>query len=125
MKLSTRIILGHLENSNLPVEDRTELLNAIMDKLQALPIHGIIGVNGDGQITIRGKEVEYDVAVKLSESAKSLQDNYVRKFIRDQVLYEAITLGTFQGSTPEQIMFAKSAIWFGQQEEKFINILAN
>jgi hypothetical protein len=73
---------------------------------------------------INGKYVEVDKILQLRDSARVVLENKAFKLIREQVVFTAVALGVHTVETERQMLFARAAIWFGQQEEKFLQALA-
>jgi hypothetical protein len=118
-----RFVCWLLRHKRLSSLDRTTLTNTILDSVKALPIHAIITVN-ENKIFIRGTELEGERALVIREGAQSALNNVALRTIHEQVLYQAVSLGVHQALTPEQMSFAKAAIWFGEEELKLLQLLA-
>ncbi len=118
-----RFVCWLLRHKRLSSLDRTILTNTILDSVKALPIHAIITVN-ENKIFIRGTELEGERALVIREGAQSALNNVALRTIHEQVLYQAVSLGVHQALTPEQMNFAKAAIWYGEEELKLLQLLA-
>ena len=117
-------LISILLNKKLSLEQRNFLTNVILDNLDALPIRGIIDTNDAGEILINGSSLDYEKAMQIRESAKLADDNSVLKLVREQVTYTAIVNGINKATTLENMNFYKAAVWFGQEEDRIIKILA-
>jgi len=118
-----RFVCWLLRHKRLSSVDRTRLTNTILDSIQALPTHAIITVN-ENKIFIRGTELDGERALVIREGAQSALNNVALRTIQEQVLYQAVSLGVHQALTSEQMNFAKAAIWFGEEENKLLRLLA-
>lgn len=117
-------LVKFLLNKELSYEQRNFLTNIILDNLDALPIRGIIETNDDGDIVINGSSLDLEKTIQICDAARIAQSSPILKLIRDQVTYTAIVNGINKAVTPENMNFYKAAVWFGQEEEKIINTLA-
>lgn len=123
-KIVTKLTVFALRHKKLNTEQKNECVNALLDNLHALPIRSIISYNEQGTLLVNGKQVELEIAQRLREGAKRMLDNPARMIVRDQVAWLAVNVGIHQGNTLEQIMFAKTALWNGQEEDKLYKQLA-
>lgn len=123
-KLAIKAVIFLFKHANLSLADRVLLTTIVLDKLEALPLRDIILINEKGQLIVNGRSLDVNIARKLKLSAKAIRDSYAFKFIQEQVLYEATKLGVHQAHTPDQMIFSKAAIWWGQQEHGFLKLLA-
>ena len=73
---------------------------------------------------MRGVPLEYEQAVVLRESANNILHSTAWKMVREQVLYEAISKGVHEALNNDQVLFSKAAIWFQQQQENTLKVLA-
>lgn len=113
-----------LRSSVLTETDRIKLSRTIMGELGALPIKEIIEIDRNGNIFMNGTPADPDIVKKLSNSARGAINSYALNFIHDQVMFEAIKLGVHTVETERQMHFSRAAIWYGQQEKKWLKILA-
>lgn len=123
-KLVRKFIVFALRNIALSTQDKSACVAALLENMHALPLQNKMSFNEQGTLVISGSPVEYAVAAKLRESAKAMLDSYARKLVMEQVTFMAVNLGIHQGTSPEQILFAKAALWHGQEEEKLYRALA-
>lgn len=123
-KTPAQFAVDLLKSVDLSIEDRSLLTACVLETLAALPLHDIIKVDTDGTLMVNGEYVELEQAKKLRESARVALGNYAFNFIRDQVTFEGIKTGFLQADSEKQSFFGKAAIWWGQQEIKFLMLLA-
>lgn len=109
---------------NLSVDDRNALSVFILGTLDALPLRGIISQGSEGEILINGQELDYQKVRHLRESAKAALDNQALKLIMEQVDYVAFTLAAHKVESERQMLFARAALWWGQQVQKDLELLA-
>ena len=119
-----KIIVKLLQKSNLSLEDRNNLTTAVLDKLEALPLRAIIENNEEGILLVNGREVDLEKAGMLRTNAKSLLESPLHKLIHQQVAFTAITMGVHKVKTVEEMIFARAALWWGQQEISLLKLLA-
>lgn len=123
MRWSVKLV-AWLLSTNLSIEDRNVLTNAVLDRLYALPFHDIITIGQDGKALVRGEPLSYEQALLMHDSAKATLDSPVRKLVREQVAFQAVTIGVHKQKIPEDILFSKAALWWGQREQELLEILA-
>lgn len=112
-----------LLKQNLSLKDRATLLNAIHEKLATLPLRRIIQISDDGSLIIRGKKLEHEEERLIRNSAQALKHNRAFGLIQDEVLYTAHSFGVNDTTIFEQIYASKMAVWWGQEEHKYLKIL--
>ena len=118
-----KLVCWLLSLKKLNASQRTLLTNQILKSIDALPLHAIITTDG-GKLFIRGTQLDSEKAMVVRASADQALHNAALEFVHEQVLYEAVSLGIHHGMTPEQIQFAKAAIWYSQQEIKLLKTLS-
>ncbi len=124
MKLFTKIIDKYLSNPNLPIEDRNILIKHIMVDLKNVPLSSIITTNEAGEVLLNGSSLDIEKAKQLREAARIAVDNIALKVVTHEVLYTAVVGGLHKATSPEDLYFYRAAIWFGQQLEAQLKILA-
>lgn len=124
MSIITSIVCFLLRNSKLSLENKTKLTCCLLNKLQAIPSSDIIKTNEAGKLEVNGRELDFDGMKILREGAIMLLDSNTRKFVKEQIMFEAVKIGVHFGDTPERVIFSKAAIWQLEQEEDFIKKLA-
>lgn len=113
-----------LTRASLTVPQRNLLTAVVLDKLGALPFKDILTVTGSGQILIQGRSLDIEKVRQLQEAAKSALRNQALLLIREQVAYTAVTHGVHKAEDEKQILFARAALWWGQQELHMLKLLA-
>lgn len=113
-----------LKSADLSIEDRALLTTLILDKVGALPLQDLVLIHEGGTLSINGKQIDGETARNLQQSAKAALRNSAMNLIRQQVLFTAITIGVHKLERVDQSFFARAAIWFGQQEELYLKLLA-
>lgn len=122
--IATRIAVWLLNKSSLSLNNRSVLTAAIVEKNNGVPLRDIITINEEGILLVNGSSLDFDNAMRLRMSAQSVLNQPMYKFVRDQVYYQAITLGVHKAETPDQMYFARSAIWWMQQQEALLRSVA-
>lgn len=123
MKLVVSLVVWLLNKSNLKLEDRTKLSTCVLDKLFALPFRDII-ITSEGTLKINGRTPTMEEMRILQEQAKAALNNQTLKLIWDEVAFTAVKIGIHSAITNDQVYFAKSALWWGQQEQSLLSRLA-
>lgn len=118
-----KLVIWALGLKRITGDNRVEILNAILKNFNAVQVRNVISYDSQGMLLLRGKKVSLEEAEYLITSALALKDNPARKVIRDEIAFEAIKIGVHNGMNPEMIQFSKAALWWGEQEEKIINLL--
>lgn len=113
-----------LSKSDLSLKQRNEIIIHILDNLQSLPIHGIITRNEDGEVLLSGKSLDFDKLRQLKESAIIALDNQAFKVVSQEVLYASVVGGLHKAISDNDLYFYRAAIWFSQQLENQLKILA-
>ncbi len=120
----TEKLIAQLRKTNLPLEDRSALTALLLEKVNALPINNTIVLTPHG-IQVNGRTLDADQFISFRESCVALNDNPARKVIQEQVRYLAVVEGIHKGLSPEQILFAKTALWNMQKEQELIEEIAS
>lgn len=120
-----KLVLFLLKHKKVSMADRHKLLNGVLDKLAALPVHDIIQVSESGSLIVNGKVLSVEELGLLRESAKNALQSRALGLVQDQVLFTAFTFGINTSTNFDQIYFSKAAIWWGQQQHKLLKLLAN
>jgi len=122
--LLIKIITRLFYRASITIEQRIILTNAIMDKLAVIQSGDILTVDAQGTLTINGQTLDYEQSRALLESARAMKHSTARNLVRKQVEYLAVQHGIHKAQTPEQMLFSKAAVWWGQEEERLISVLA-
>lgn len=109
---------------NLSKELKAKLMTSILDNLRALPFRDIISVNEQGVLLVNNRSLELEQAIQLRESARSALQSVALKFVNDQVSFKAVNIGIHNLETVDQILFSRAAIWWGQQQQNLLHLLA-
>lgn len=123
-KLAVKLAKTLLDGASLSIEQRTELTNALVDKLIALPLHDILTTDEKGTLLLRGKRLDPGQAKLIRESASRMKQETARKIVEKQIKYLAITIGVHQGDSAEKVYFSKVALWVMQEMDKLYTLLA-
>lgn len=123
-KICVGLVNYLLSKSNLTLAQRNSVVVHILDSLQGLPLASIITVNELGETLINGSPLDMEKAKQLKESARVALDNIALKVINQQVVFQAVTGGVHNAVTPEHLYFYRAAIWFSQQAEAQLKLLA-
>jgi len=122
MRWSVRLT-AWLLSRDLSIEERNLLTNAVLDRQYALPLRDSIQIS-DAGVLIRGESIGPEQAIGLRQNAKAMLDNPILKLIREQVAFTAVTIGVHKQRIPEDIIFSKAALWWGQEEDRLLRIFA-
>lgn len=120
-KIVVKFTVWLLERKKISLENKSFLIRAILGKLDALPLHGIIEYD-NGSLVVRGKQIDIDDFRILKDSARALKDNRLYGLIQDQILFEAMTLG-INSTNFEQGYFSKAAVWWGRRENEILKLV--
>lgn len=123
-KLTAKLARFALRRADLSIEDRNLLTTLILDGIGALPLRDMIYVNEEGKLLVNGKALSVEGARALRESARGATKNQALKFVNEQVKFNAITFGVHKLETERQSFFCRAALWFGQEQQKLLAILA-
>lgn len=124
-RFGIKILSYLLKSSELSDEDRSLLTTLVLDNLHALPIRDIISVNDDGSVVVNGRTLTPEQVLAYKESARGALNNSALKLIHEQVNYVAVSQGIHKANSSKDLLFSQSAIWYGQQEIKKLESLAN
>lgn len=113
-------LLGSPKND----EERNSLVTHILDNLGVIPLRDIIQVNDRGEILINNVLLGYEDAQKLKEGAIAALKNQTMRLVWDQIRYECFKGGVSQGEKPSDLYFYRTALWNGEQERKYLRLLA-
>lgn len=119
-----RLIIWLLHSRYLSTRERMLLSGEVMHSVGAIPLHDIITIDERQQLLVRGKPLEYEVAMQLRNSAKLALESSARTLAHEQTAFSAVAMGVFNVTTPEQMLFARGALWFAQQETVLLKTLA-
>lgn len=123
-KYLTRWAIWGLRHSKLSQDEKALLLSTVLDSIGSLPFRDIISSNESGRLIVNGKPVSIEMARNLQHSARAGLENIAIRFIREHVAFMAINVGVHNGDSLDKIMFARTALWNGQQEKLLLEKLA-
>ncbi len=113
-----------LLKQDLSQDLKLKLMTSILENLHALPFRDIIVVDDSGKLLVNNRQLDIEQTIQLQESARSALQSVALKVINDQVSFNAITLGVHKVERPEQMVFSRAAIWWGQQQLQLLKLLA-
>lgn len=93
-------------------------------KLIDIPLGDIIASNENGELTISGKTVDIEKASQLRAHARSALENKALHLIREQVVYESFVGAAVKSQKPEDLVFYRAALWYGQRMGDHLRLLA-
>lgn len=123
-KLVLRFIVKYLKDTTLNAQERSLLTAAIIDQLRAIPVGAILKKDTDSTLIVNGKRIDPKTAFALHASAKRVLGERAFKLVNEQIRFESVNIGIFQGLTPEQNLFAKAALWEIGEHVKALEELA-
>lgn len=117
-------LLERLLKGNLTLEDRNKIVVHILDLIQAIPLRDTIYLDNDGNLVVNGRSLSMEEMMQLRESAGAALENQALTLIRQQVMYEATGVSVFKGKNDLDLYFSRAAIWWGNQVEAKLKLLA-
>ena len=117
-------LIGWLMRRPLSTAERNAIVIHILGSLNAVPLSAIIETDAQGQLLIEGKPVDVERGVVLMRHAQMARSNKALNLIRTQVQYEAFLGAGHTARTPEDLLFYRAAIWWGQREDHYLALLA-
>lgn len=97
-----------------------KITSALLKNIGAIPIKETFEFNQQGQLMIRGKQVEVEQAIAIKEGAYALRNNNVRTLIREQMKGKALLQG-IASQNLEQNIFARACLWVMIQEDELLD----
>lgn len=119
-----KLLLWILRHKKISLEDRDLILNSLLTSIHALPTDDVITFGTNGTVRVGNKELAADQAIALREGAVNLGKNWTYKVLKEQIAFDAITIGVHKANTPDQAVFCKAALWIQQREKELISKLA-
>lgn len=113
-------VVGYALRCNLTPKERNEIVVHILTTLQAVPLSDIISTNEQGEMTVSGRTLDMESGKQLMSHARAAQSNQALHLIREQVKYESFVGATTKAALPEDLLFYRAALWWGQREEYFL-----
>lgn len=117
-----RFVLWAIRNARFSTEQRALFTASLLKRFGAVDLHDIIQIGG-GKISIRGVPLSQEQTIALRESAEAVSNSIARKFVREQVISEAVNIGFTVAQRFDQVEFAKAAVWFGKMEDELYDKL--
>lgn len=125
MSKLTKLVLWALKTYKIKAEDKTLILNALIENIGILPIKDVISTNAQGMILLRGKPItDVDMANALRQGASAIVDNGTRKIVKEQLMVEAGKILLYKSKISEDLLFAKAIVWVALTEDNIYNELA-
>lgn len=115
-------LVGWLLKKKLTPEQHNEIVVHILDSLHAMPLTDII-IASEAGLFVQGKEVGIEQGSILRNAAMQMTRNKAWSLIREQVVYESFVGSSVKAVKPEDLLFYRAALWWGQQEEKYLRLL--
>lgn len=119
----SRLVLWAINNARFSKEDRALFTGSLLRRFGAVDLGGILTIDG-GRVSIRGVPMSQEQTIAVRESALAMETSIARKFVREQVLTEAVNIGFVSAQDMDQVLFARAAVWFGTKEEEWYDRLA-
>lgn len=119
-KLITTLCLKLLKSAKITADDKARIINAFLSKIHTLPTRDVFSFDEMGGLKIRNKPLTVEQVLLLKDSAMTLRDSYARNLINEQMTYEAIKMGVYQGMNSDMILFSKAWLYTIEQENKLI-----
>lgn len=91
---------------------------------EAVPLRDIITLSEDGELFLQGKAASMGDVLGLREAATTALNNRAFNLIREQVQYESFVGAATKAVTGEDLIFYRAALWWGQQMESHLKLLA-
>lgn len=123
-KIIVKIALFSLKCRILSGEQKAAVTSALLDNMLVVPIKDIVKIDETGTLLLNGKNLDLEQAIMFKDSVVSLKNSYARKFINQQITFNAINLGVHSGMNTDMIVFSKAALWVIQEEEKLLSTIA-
>ncbi len=117
-------IIAELNKRDLSKSDRSLLISAMLNKLVAIPLCDIITIDGNKNLFVNDRLVKKEEQIRLRESASAVLNSKAFQLIRQQVVYATFVQAAHKSTTPDELIFGKAALWWGQQEDIYLKMLA-
>ena len=123
-KLLTTLVIKLLRNRKFSGVSKVKITNELLKSIDSLPLRGTIFIDDSGHGYINGKKLDAESTIQLRSSAALLKESFAFKVVHEQARFLAIQIGVHQANTPEQVIFAKAALWFADEEKKLLDTLS-
>jgi len=117
-------LISRLLKRSLSQDVKLKLTTLILENFHALPFRDIITISDKGVLLVGGRQLDIEQTIQIRESATNALQSVALKLINDQVLFNAVSIGVHKVEKPEQMMFSRAAIWWGQQQHELLKLLA-
>ena len=117
-------LLRKVLSGKLELSEKNLLFGLIIERMDAYPLSAILYTDDLGQLILKGEVVDLDKAKQLYMSANDAIDNKAEQLIDLQMLWEATVNGILDGDSPEKLLFFRAAIWWHQQRQRYLRLLA-
>lgn len=118
------MLVGWALKRKLTSAQRHAVVMHILDNVHALPLSAIIDTDEDGGITVNNRVLDIETSSQLREHARSALDNKALILIREQVKYQSYVGAATKAANADDLTFYRAALWFGQEVEKYLILLA-
>lgn len=118
-----KVCLHIFRRLDLTIEERNLCTEAILDKLEALPLRDIIKSSEEG-VLINGKPADIDTLRALRDSAIAALNNTALNYCGDQVAFLATDRVIRKALTIDEAYFYRAALWFGEQLKVHLQTLS-
>jgi len=122
-KLLLKFNLWLLKHKKLKGEEKTKVLNALLENIGALPLTAVLFFDQDGTLKVNGKALEVEQAISIREGAVALMSNPTYILIKQQIAFLAVTEGIHKSLNSDMLLFSKAALWIQAREKELIELL--
>ena len=124
-RLGVWLAVKLMRSARLSLEDRSLLTTTVLNALHALPLQAIISTGSSGEVLINGQPLDIEQVRQLRDSARVALNNKALGVIREQVAWVAVTTGVHKVERDiYQLLFARAALWWSQQVQEHLELLA-
>ena len=123
-RIITNLVIWLMHNTRFSMDNRIKCTTALLDKLNFIPHTDIIELDITGKLVVNGRTLDLVKSKQLMDSARAILDNQVRNLVREQVAFKAVNVGVHNGTKPEELIWARVALWIYQQEDVLYHMLA-
>ncbi len=118
-------LLGLLKEVRVTKKNKGRILSSLLDNVHAVQISEVIRFDEQGGIHLDGKLLSKEEHIAFLTSVESLSNSFALKYIRNQIARECVKIGVYQAMNEDQILFAKAALWYQQEENKLLQTIIN
>jgi hypothetical protein len=117
-------VAAQLKKVSLSKEDRAGLINVLLEKLGAFPIGDMVIQTPNG-LMVNGKSLDTEQQMAFREACVSLNENFARKVLNEQLRYKATEIGIHRSTTIDELMFSKAVLWVINEENILLDKLSS